>query len=184
MNEVTTAPEARQTPWQRQEAAIAAMAERIRAMDDTNRGDLAALRRMTPDRLDRAAFWKLLAAVAPQDLENARRHEPWAMIAAGMAVMAPRHHSEKMPLGRVLAQSGFQEGRLEQFLRARGEHVWPSLRRMCAFLANRENPAFDWRPLGRLLLTGNDDIAEDLRRRIARDFYATHQRQEHERETQ
>jgi hypothetical protein len=46
-----------------------------------------------------------------------------------------------------------------------------TLRRACGFLA-RKGIAVNWVEVARLVLTRDPDQAEEIRRKIARDFYA------------
>lgn len=166
---------------------VSKLARRIQTMELHDRGGLAGLRRLNPPaQMASPAFYALLAEAAPHVLARSgddaeRQQAAWAMVAAGMAILAPRHHERNRPLGAVLAAAGLHEARLEQFLRARGERLWPTLRRLCRYLAAQADPAFDWGPLAQLLLAEarrQDDHAERLRRRIAADYYRARARSE------
>ncbi len=175
---------------------VSKLAGRIKTMELHDRGALAGLRRLNPPtQMASPAFYALLAEAAPRVLDDRRddadrEQAAWAMVAAGMAILAPRHHVPGRPLGAVLAEAGLHEARLEQFLRARGERLWPTLRRLCRFLAAQAEPAFDWGQLAQLLLAEarrQDDRAERLRRLIAADFYrarARSDRQTEDRQTE
>lgn len=168
------------TPRPSRTARITAMAREIARLSDSDGGspgDLAALRRLDPDSPDAAAFWKLLAKVDAPAMEQGDSVRAWAMIAAGMARMAPYHHDASARPGQVLARIDVAEARLEQALRARDDHVWPAVRHLCALLAQHAEPV-DWGVLGGLLLAeardtpDDDERAEKCRRQIARAYYA------------
>jgi hypothetical protein len=104
------------------------------------RGNLAALRRMDPDAYEVPAFWRLLAqatdgAMVSSDDVTAR----WALIAHGMALMAPGHH-DRAEIGRALQAIGYAEGRLARLLGARGPQFRALVPRLCRHLAARQQP--------------------------------------------
>jgi CRISPR type I-E-associated protein CasB/Cse2 len=156
------------------------------------RGDLAALRRMNPDRPDAAAFWRLLAQedlLGPPSLEA-----KWSLILHGIALMTltasgdavhRSAHEGQLPVGRALFQGGdpqrgvgfYSETRLNRLLTARGPMLRTLLCRMFRMLASA-GVSFNWREMARFVLSdGYDEAAvEGSRRRMARDYYQAQRR--------
>lgn len=89
---------------------------------------------------------------------------------AGIALMHPHPHRSDLPAGRVLADAGYAESRLERLLSAEDETLKTLLLRTARFLAAKGAPV-NWVDFARLLLTRDPDKREDARLRIARDFY-------------
>ena len=151
------------------------------------RGDLAQLRRMDPDAPDAAAFWRLTAR---HELPgNPTVERKWALVLNGIALMtrtagpdpASRSaHDRNMPLGRALFQGGerdratafYSESRLNRLLTARGLMVRTLLARLFRMMA-AAGQSLDWYQMTQLILNdGHDEErADDVRRRIARDYY-------------
>jgi CRISPR system Cascade subunit CasB len=147
------------------------------------RGDLAALRRMSPPATDVPAFWRL---AAQYDLLGAAVVErKWALIMHGIALMTPTAegrtaHDPKRSVGAALYLGGepfrtaafYSETRLNRLLTARGPTFQTLLTRMFRMLASAD-VSFDWREMAWfILLHGHDEQkAEQTRRRIARAYY-------------
>ena len=158
------------------------------AREDFPRGDLAALRRMSPgSSQDAAAFWRLAARYELLGAPAVERK--WALIIHGIALMTPTAaqdwaggaHDPNRSVGAALfggndessGESGFySELRLNRLLTARGDVLQVLLARMFRMLGS-SGVAFDWREMARLiLLDGFDNAgAEAARRRIARDYF-------------
>lgn len=64
------------------------------------------------------------------------------------------------------------EARFTRLLRASGERLWDELRHTTHQLASSAEP-FDWTDLVELILSDGSDRADQVRRRLARDFYET-----------
>lgn len=157
------------------------------AREDFPRGDLAALRRMSPGSgQDAPAFWRLAAR---HNLLGAPEVErKWALIIHGLALMTPTSahdraassaHDPQTSVGSALfgsessGESGFySELRLNRLLAARGDVLRVLLARMFRMLGSG-GVAFDWREMARLvMLDGLDQAgAERARQRIARDYF-------------
>jgi CRISPR system Cascade subunit CasB len=157
--------------WQQRQTAVLAL-ERCLNSEHFSTGDRAALRRMTPDALNRPAFWRLLMDpdILPESIRDSVSESRWAMLLHGMAVTGAPHR-QGATLGRVLAGMGLGEPRLEQFLRAREDQIWPHLRRLFQMLARHAEP-LDWISVADFLLIADETEQEKQRRRIARDFYS------------
>lgn len=157
------------------------------AREDFPRGDLAALRRMSPGSgQDAPAFWRLAARY---DLLGAPEVErKWALIIHGIALMTPTAahdraassaHDPQTSVGSALfgsessGESGFySELRLSRLLTARGDVLQVLLARMFRMLGSG-GVTFDWREMARLILLDGFDQAgaERTRQRIARDYF-------------
>lgn len=136
------------------------------------RGDLAALRRMDPDRPSVPAFWRLLARATDGAMVRSDDDERrWALVAHGMALMAPDHHAS-VEIGAALHTIDYAEGRLARLLNARGPQFRALVPRLCRHLAHKQQP-LDWYRFARLILTegSNEDVAEAIRLHIARGYY-------------
>ena len=160
----------------------------IAAMPEYDRGGLAGLRRMDPDEPDAAAFWRLMAK--EELLGNPTIERKWGLILHGIALMtrtaggddvtSRSAHNGRMPVGRALFLGGeaqrttafYSETRLNRLLTARDEMLRALLARMFRMLA-ASDVSLDWREMARYILNeGYDDhLAEQGRRRIAREYY-------------
>ena len=176
------------------------LAGHIAQLAEHRRGDLAELRRMDPDDPDAAVFWRLLA---PHDLlGNSVIESKWALILHGIALMTPTTggdgdartaHDGYMPVGRALflggeaqrAQAFYSESRLNRLLTARGPMLRTLLSRMFRMLAS-SGVSFNWREMAQYILNEgyNEEVAEQGRRRIARDYYQAERRSAQQSEAQ
>lgn len=153
------------------------------------RGDLAALRRMSPPATDVPAFWRLAAQHGL--LKGTVLERKWALIMHGIALMTPTAegrtaHHPKRSVGATLylgaepsRTTGFySETRLNRLLTARGTILQTLLTRMFRMLASAD-ASFDWREMARfILLHGYDEQkAEQARSWIARAYYREERRQ-------
>jgi CRISPR type I-E-associated protein CasB/Cse2 len=150
-------------------ASIARAIEKILSM-----GDVAALRRLTPDNTGCAAFWRTLAMhpdlvpeAGPRRDEMERR---WACILQAMATMAGLH-TPGVPLGRALAAAGLAEQRLLRLLRASGPILTDAVRVTAHYLAQKA-VASNHTDIARLVLSGGGPNEDTVRRAIARSYYA------------
>ena len=166
------------------------LAGRIAAMPAYDRGGFAGLRRMDPDRLDAAAFWRLMAG--EELLGDPVMERKWGLILHGMALMTRTAggntvagrwaHRGGMSVGRALFLGGesqratafYREARLNRLLTARDDTLRALLTRMFRMLA-AAGVSFDWREMASFILNEgyDEDRAEAARRRIARDYYRT-----------
>ncbi len=134
-------------------------------------GDLAALRRLDPDRPDAGAFFRLMALAPGDPLDGpGDRFRRWGLV-VWMLAQTPGRRSDQ-GLGDTLAEAGFSEVRMNRLLAARGDGFRAQARRMLRFLAHKAG-AVPYRELGMLILCEgrNEDWAESLRLKIARDYW-------------
>ncbi len=153
--------------------AVAWLARRIDP-EVIGTGGVARLRRLDPDAPAAPEYWRLLAELAG-GAAGRGSERGWALVMAGMARMAPQAHQggHDFAPGRVLALAGFPETRLLRLLRAEPHSPTfdRAVRAAVGWLAAGARPV-DWTRLAALLLTREPGRAEDIRRRIARDYYA------------
>lgn len=131
-------------------------------------GERAMLRRMTPERQPPLAFLRLAYRNLPEDWEA--WHDEWMTLATGIALMCPHPHHPHRPAGRVLAETGLSESRLERLLAADGEGLRAILLKIAYFLGAKQAPV-NWTDFARLLFAQDKDEMEHIRLAIARDFY-------------
>ena len=140
-----------------------------------DRGDLAALRRLDPNRVNAPVFWRLLARHAEQELDHIDRHpERVSRWAAGLraAVELEGLHDGQRSLGRALAEAGYADQRFERLLRADEPGLWDELRSAARYLGVKGQRA-NAEQLIRLAVEVEDaPQAERLRRVLAADYYA------------
>jgi hypothetical protein len=157
------------------------------------RGELAALKRLDPDRPDKSAFFRLLTDCVPRqflgsgsvpigapgsEVDMVRR------FAALAAIMALRPDGLRpWGLGRAMADTGVSDLRLSMFLTARGALFRDLARRLARRLA-RDAEALPYLDLGRLLLMeslpGFADETDSVRIAVAREFRRSARRNEYE----
>lgn len=140
-------------------------------------GDVASLKRLRPWDPGNAAFWRLLALhVSPRGVSNAfgaTRNEAERCLAVLFSAMAhlKGQHSPKSALGRVLAEQDLSEARFLKLLRAEGPALLDNVRLVARFLATKAVPV-DQTGLALLIASDGKEWAEDVRRKIARDYYS------------
>lgn len=162
------------------------------AHEGFSRGELAALRRMDPDEPDTAVFWRLLAREGLLNFGHGAESK-WALILHGIALMTPTGvgdssvrtaHDGYMPVGRALFLGGdaqrttgfYSETRFNRLLTARGPMLRTLLTRMFRMLASA-GVSFNWREMAQFIMhDGDQEMAEEGRRRIARHYYQAERR--------
>ena len=193
-SDVTAPPERESEPRSWGDIAAGFAGEMARAT--FKRGDLAELRRMSPNEPDAAVFWRLMAS---RDLLGIEVVESkWALVLHGIALMTPTAgsdadsddhrssaHNPTIPVGLALFQGGdanrarafYSETRLNRLLTARGPMLRTLLARTFRMLGTADQP-FNWREMAQLIRNDgyNEDNAEQIRRRIARAYYQAERR--------
>ena len=147
---------------------------------DLSRGDLAALRRMDPDRPHVPAFIVLMLDAGAPEAWTTRVEDAqcWALIAHAMALMVPAHHRKEARVGKALQLADISEPRVARLLAARGAQFRAQIPRLARRLASSHQPV-NWQELGHMILAeGRDDIdrLETSRLRVARDYYSARHR--------
>lgn len=161
-----------QTQPQEQESLHAQIARlsRMIGAEHYPTGDLAALKRYSPGGVIPLAFYRLWLKHMEEELPNSIT--VWATIAFGLATMGKEAHQPGRPLGRVLAEAGYSEARLEQILASDDDVRIKLFTSMVRFLSAK-GEGFNWTEAARFLLTNDEDQREAIHRRIASDFYRT-----------
>ena len=129
-------------------------------------GERARLKRWSPGSPPSLAFYRF----AFQHLPDRWEHEPetWLTLVTGLALMCPSPHRRDLSVGRVLAETGYAEARLERLLAARGNAL-PTLVLRAARFLRAKNATCNWTDFAYLL--GLAGSPEKVCLRIARDYY-------------
>ena len=131
-------------------------------------GERAALKRLDPGGPASLPFYRFAFRHLP---DNWERHQPaWMTLIAGIALMCPKPHNPKRPVGLALAKAGYSEKRLERLLAAEGETLRTLTLRAARFLAAK-GESVNWTDFARVLLATEPAKYEEARLHIARDFY-------------
>jgi len=140
-------------------------------------GEVADLRRMSPEGPLPGAFWRLLARHldGPGDLppEGAARLEAerrWAVILSAVALMGDLHQPGER-LGNALATHLGSELRVLRLLRAHGRSLADAIRLTCRALGSA-GASVDVAEIARLVLSDGREDEEPTRRRVARSYYS------------
>jgi CRISPR system Cascade subunit CasB len=167
----------------RHERPLAAVIGRIAAavQRELSAGDVAALRRLTPEDPGVPAFWKVAAAhlegalpAGGEARDEAERR--WATVLSGMALTSGLHARGRRA-GAALADAGYSELRFERLLRAKGDALLHEVRTAARFVASKA-AALDWTELATLVLGAGGDSDDGIRRSLARSYYAQLSRNE------
>ncbi|MGC3997670.1 MAG: type I-E CRISPR-associated protein Cse2/CasB [Anaeromyxobacter sp.] len=136
-------------------------------------GDLAALRRLSPDDLTAPAFWKLAASMLSDELSSGEQRFElegrWAVILSALAITAGMHDARR-PFGAALAEAGYSELRFTRLLRAHGDALPSEVRSAARFLSSKAIP-FDPADLAQLVLSDGAPHEESIRRATARHYF-------------
>jgi len=111
--------------------------------------------------------WNLPLGGEP--LEDAERC--WACLLSALA-RTKGLHAPQVSLGNALAFGEYSELRFVRFLRAKGTALFKEIELMAQYLNSKAQPV-DWTQVAEILFTRDEDKAESLRRKIARDYYNT-----------
>ena len=137
-------------------------------------GDMADLRRISPDQPFAPALWRILLMLdldhSPEWIRKEHWERRWATLFMGMA-HCKGFHDYNTSLGKALAQAGWSELRFVQLMQAKDETLETHLRRVAQFLA-RKNQTANWTDVARLLFFQSGEAGEKVRLSIARDYYS------------
>lgn len=144
-------------------------------------GDVAALRRQRPGDPGGMAFWKIAGTHLVDQLPEGgaladERERRWAVLLQAFAQLQGLH-APGLRLGRVLAERDLAEMRFLRLLRAHGDALADMIRLTAHFLANKA-AAVNFVDLASLVLTDGGAREEEVRRRVARDYYRNADRKE------
>ncbi len=175
MNPIPEIPAPEGTPAASRDGLASVIGRLAHAVDEVlPPGDVAELRRLAPHDPASPTFFKLVASVLPEGTlprDGARRDEAerhWAVIFSCLATLRGLHRPGRR-LGHALADAEISELRVVRLLRARGEALLDATSVIARTLAVR-GEAVDFTEIARLLL--DEPHAEQVRRRIARDYFA------------
>ena len=133
------------------------------------KGDLAALRRMSPESPP-LVFWRIMYDYVPENMRgNETRENQWVTLLSGMALMAPEIHSYDPRYSVGAAFSSFPEQRINHFLRSKGKNLSDQIRLLARLCASKGIPV-DWATLGYLIFSKNTIQEEKTKRAIAKDY--------------
>lgn len=145
-------------------------------------GDMADLRRISPDQPFTPALWRILLMYdldnPPGWISRETWERRWATLLMGMAHCAGLHNYD-ISLGRALADAGWSELRFVQLMRATDETLETYLRRVAQFLSGKNQEA-NWTDVARLLFYQSGDASEKIRLSISRDYYSRLYKKEQE----
>lgn len=156
---------------------VAAMMQQEGALST---GDMADLRRISPDQPFTPALWRILMMLdldeSPVWVRQEQWERRWATLFMGMAHCAGLH-SYNTSMGEALAEAGWSELRFVQLMRAKDETLETHLRRVSQFLASKNQEA-NWTDIARLLFFQTGESDEKVRLSISRDYYSKLYQQE------
>lgn len=139
------------------------------AIAHAGNADRAALKRWSIGRPLPLAFFRLWLLEVDEELPAESQLTSWALIGWGLSLLSGRH-SPQRSLGRVLAESGLHEARLERLLQADDDLRPALLSAVMRFLAAKDE-TFDWTQAAAFLLTHDFEKREKIHRKIATDYY-------------
>lgn len=140
-------------------------------------GPLAELRRFDPTESATAppALHRLLARYVPEDWLHGAALARWMLVVHCLALAASAGARRDASLGKALFAAGFKEARLTRLLKARPDELGPGelavlLPRAVRFLV-ASGQSFAPYQLAELVLTTSAEKADEIRLRLARDYY-------------
>lgn len=143
--------------------------------DGLSTGDLAELRRISPDEPFTPALWRILLMLdleeSPYWIGQEKWERRWATLMMGMAYCSGLHNYD-IPLGQALANAGWSELRFVQLMRASGTTLEKHLRRVAQFLSSK-NQEGNWTDVAWLLFSQSGKSGEKVRLSISRNYYST-----------
>lgn len=133
--------------------------------------DRAALKRMTVGVAPPLAFYRLWLRTLDDDIPHAALTPAWMVIVSGLAIASSVAHRPDRGFGQALAESGWNEARLERLLSAGDESSTLKLASDALRYLAAKGEGFDWGQVARLLLARTDASQDAIHRRIATDYY-------------
>lgn len=155
--------------------AVGKLAGMMQERGGLSTGEVAELRRISPEEPFTPALWRLLLMFDLDDSSYGINQElwerRWATLLMGMAHNTGLHNYST-PFGQALAEAGWSELRFVQLMRAKGETLEKHLRRVAQFLGSKQQEA-NWTDVAWLLFFQTGDTGDKVRLNISRDFYVT-----------
>lgn len=153
---------------------VGKIASMMRQEGGLSKGDLAELRRISPDEPFTPALWRTLISLnldeSPNWILQAQWERRWATLFMAMAHCTGLH-SYDIPFGQALAKAGWSELRFVQLMRADGQTLEKHLRRVAEFLSSKNQEA-NWTDAAWLLFHQSGGTAEKVRLNISRSYYS------------
>ncbi len=138
-------------------------------------GDLAELRRISPDKPFTSVLWRLLMELEIDQSPYWIRQQEWERRWATM-MMCMAHcvglHNYNTSFGQGLAEAGWSELRFVQLMRAEGQILEKLLRRVAQYLSSK-NKKVNWTGAAELIFFQHGKRAQEKRLDISRDYYKT-----------
>ncbi len=137
-------------------------------------GDLAALRR--GPKAAPSTFWRVFTqlvepSLSPEGPASEQEAMKWPAILQILALLEGLH-ARNARLGTALALAGLSDLRFERLMRANGDRLVDEAVKAARLLASKAQPA-DLFAFAQLLRHQDDEAAETIRRRVARDYFHT-----------
>lgn len=137
-------------------------------------GDLAELRRTSPENPFTPTLWRVLIDEglqwSPDWIGQEKWERRWATLLMGMAYCNGLH-DYKTPFGKALADAEWSELRFVQLLRSSDEKLEGQIRRLAQFLSSKEQKG-NWAELAGLLFYQSGNAGEKVRLSLARSYYS------------
>lgn len=138
-------------------------------------GELAQLRRISPEQPFTPALWRLLMMLelqqAPEWMSQHQWERRWALILMAMAHCRGLQNFE-ISFGEALAKAGWSELRFVKLMKSKDQLLETQIRQVSRFLAGKNQPA-NWAEAAELILYQSGEAAEKIRVNISRKYYTT-----------
>jgi CRISPR system Cascade subunit CasB len=156
-------------------SAIGKLATMLGPNSGLSTGDLAQLRRISPERPFTPALWRLLLSLgidqSPPWIKQDVWERRWATIMMAMSLTQGLHSSE-IRFGEALASSGWSELRFVKLMNSRGEMLEVQIRQLARYLAGKVQAA-NWAEAADLIFKQEGNYVEQIRLQISRSYYIT-----------
>ncbi|NBC26643.1 MAG: type I-E CRISPR-associated protein Cse2/CasB [Bacteroidetes bacterium] len=154
--------------------AVGKIASLMKEKGALSTGDLAELRRISPDQPFTPALWRILLMFDLNESPGWISQEQWERRWATLLMVMAHNiglHNYRVSFGQALANAGWSELRFVQLMKSNGETLEKHLRRVAQFLAGKNQEA-DWSDAARLLFTQSGESGEKIRLSISRNYYS------------
>ena len=152
---------------------VGKMASMMNQDGNISRGDLAELRRLSPDKPFTSTLWRIMITLkvykSPHWISQGQWERRWATLMMGMA-HCQGLHEYSISFGSALAEAGWTELRFVQLMRTEGEMLEKQIRRVAQFLSSKKQQA-NWSGTAQLLFFQSGEPAKEVRLDISRDYY-------------
>lgn len=138
-------------------------------------GELAQLRRITPDQPYTPALWRILLLTESNKTQAGLTQDIWERRWATLLMAMANNiglHSYDVALGEALANAGWSELRFVKLMKSKDEMLEMQMRQVARYLAGK-NQVANWADAAKLLFYQNGVTADKVRLDISRNFYST-----------